>query len=62
MIDLITDLLGTYTPLMDEYNVPYEGIASLNIDYIVTAVVFVMFIVFVLRTMLIFFKGVLNVK
>lgn len=62
MIDLFISIFGEYQPLVDEYGVPLSGIESINFTYIGTVVMFMFFVVFVLRIMTIFFKGVMNVK
>lgn len=46
MVDLLKEILGVYTPLAG------EGLASLNIEWIFNALLFFLFVWFILRLIL----------
>lgn len=56
----LTDLLGEYVPLMDGSGVVLPDYASIDFGWIANAVIFICFVIFLLRLMLIFLKAVLN--
>lgn len=62
MIDLFVDIFGEYQPLTDANDIPLEGLACIDWTYIGSVVCFLIFLVFILRMMIVFFKGVMEVK
>ena len=61
-IDKIISIFGEYAPLTDSNGFVIDGIQGIDFTYIGTVVLFCIFVVFILRIMTIFFKGVMNVK
>lgn len=47
MLDLIQSLLGGYTPLVDDNGNIIGGIAGLNYDYLIGALIFILCLVWV---------------
>lgn len=59
MISWFINFFGQYQPLSDPgTGIPYEGIASVDFTYIGTVCLFFLMLLYVLRIILAFFKGV----
>lgn len=62
LIDYIESILGPYAPLLDSNGEPLSGLASVDWLWIASALLFMMFVMMFLRLLIVFIKGVLNVK
>lgn len=56
MLVWIRDILGQYSPLTDTNGNVLEGVASLNIEYIVSAILLVMSIWFAFKLIISIFR------
>ncbi len=58
MIDVIRGLLGTYTPITDGTGVIPSGLAGVNIEYVVCAVLFGICLVCVFKLLGVVLKAI----
>lgn len=61
MVNWIITQFGQYEPLVDpSTGIPYEGLASVDFTYLAALFFFGMLLLYCLRIILAFFKGVAN--